>query len=83
MANSPDAGIILASRAADVETEDGRISNREALTKIRDTWIYKQIRSRQDKFTQYKQGRVFIGTWNVNAKGKEGSVPEDLLVASC
>ena len=83
MANSPDAGIILASRAADLVTEDGRISNREALTKIQDKWIYKQICSRQDEFTQYKQGRVFIGTWNVNAKGKEGSVPEDLLVASC
>ena len=72
--NSNNAGIILASRAADVETEDGRISNREASTKIRDAWIYKQIRSRQDEFTQYKQGRVFIGTWNVNAKGKEESL---------
>ena len=60
----------MANRAADEETEDGRIRNREASTKIRDAWIYKQIRSRQDEFTQYKQGRVFLGTWNVNAKGK-------------
>jgi phosphatidylinositol-bisphosphatase len=68
------AGIIMASRAADEETEDGRIRNREASAKIRDAWIYKQIRSRQDDFTQYKQGRVFVGTWNVNAKGKEESL---------
>jgi len=60
----------VANRAADEETEDGRIRNREASTKIRDAWIYKQIRSRQEEFTQYKQGRVFLGTWNVNAKGK-------------
>ena len=67
-------GIIVASRAGDEETEDGRIRNREASTKIRDAWIYKQIRARQDEFTQYKQGRVFVGTWNVNAKGKDESL---------
>uniref|UniRef100_A0A7R9VEQ0 Rho-GAP domain-containing protein n=1 Tax=Pseudictyota dubia TaxID=2749911 RepID=A0A7R9VEQ0_9STRA len=64
-------GILVASRAADEETEDGRIRNREAATKIRDAWIYKQIRARQDEFTQYKQARIFFGTWNVNAKGKD------------
>ena len=72
--NNAAGGIIVASRAADEETEDGRIRNREASTKIRDAWIYKQIRARQDEFTQYKQGRVFVGTWNVNAKGKEESL---------
>jgi hypothetical protein len=40
-------GIIVANRAGDEETEDGRIRNREAATKIRDAWIYKQIRARQ------------------------------------
>ena len=40
-------GIIVASRAGDEETEDGRIRNREAATKIRDAWIYKQIMARQ------------------------------------
>ena len=25
----------------------------------------------QDEFTQYKQARIFFGTWNVNAKGKD------------
>jgi len=64
-------GSIVANRAADEEMEDGRIRNREAATKIRDAWIYKQIRARQDEFTQYKQARVFFGTWNVNAKGKD------------
>ncbi|KAL7459593.1 hypothetical protein ACHAWC_011346 [Mediolabrus comicus] len=69
--NANNAGIIVANRAGDEETEDGRIRNREAATKIRDAWIYKQIRARQDEFTQYKQGRIFVGTWNVNAKGKD------------
>ena len=40
-------GSIVANRAADEEMEDGRIRNREAATKIRDAWIYKQIRARQ------------------------------------
>lgn len=69
--HATNAGIIVANRAGDEETEDGRIRNREAATKIRDAWIYKQIRARQDEFTQYKQGRIFVGTWNVNAKGKD------------
>lgn len=45
--NTGDAGIIVANRAGDEETEDGRIRNREAAAKIRDAWIYKQIRARQ------------------------------------
>ena len=63
--------MLVANRAADEEMEDGRTRNREAATKIRDAWIYKQIRARQDEFTQYKQARIFFGTWNVNAKGKD------------
>ncbi|EJK59912.1 hypothetical protein THAOC_19817 [Thalassiosira oceanica] len=74
-----NSGIIVANRTLDEETEDGRIRNREASTKIRDAWIYRQIRARSDEFTQYKQGRVFIGTWNVNAKGKD----EDLSSWLC
>ena len=46
-ANAGNEGIIVANRAGDEETEDGRIRNREASTKIRDAWIYKQIRARQ------------------------------------
>ena len=69
--NANNAGMIVANRAGDEETEDGRIRNREAATIIRDAWIYKQIRARQEEFTQYKQGRIFVGTWNVNAKGKD------------
>jgi hypothetical protein len=45
----------LMTRTPDEQTEDGRIRNLEAVTKIRDAWIYKQIRARQDEFTQYKQ----------------------------
>ena len=48
--NSGNVGIIVANRAGDEETEDGRIRNREAAAKIRDAWIYKQIRARQVSF---------------------------------
>jgi hypothetical protein len=46
---------VLVTRTPDEETEDGRIRNKEAVRKIRDTWIYKQVRARQDEFTQYRQ----------------------------
>jgi hypothetical protein len=53
---------MLVTRTPDEETEDGRIRNREAATKIRDAWIYKQIRLRQDEFTQYRTVRNKL-TW--------------------
>lgn len=62
---------VLMTRTPDEETEDGRIRNREAVSKIRDAWIYKQVRARQNEFTQYQKATLFTGTWNVNAKGKE------------
>ena len=40
---------------ADEETEDGRIRNREAMAKIRDAWVYKQVRERVPEFTEYHQ----------------------------
>jgi len=46
---------VLVTRTADEETEDGRIRNKEAMAKIRDAWVYKQIRERVDEFTEYKQ----------------------------
>jgi len=49
---------VLVTRTADEETEDGRIRNKEAMVKIRDAWVYKQIRSRVDEFTEYKQVRT-------------------------
>lgn len=48
---------MLVTKTADMETEDGRISNREAAEKIKDAWMYKQIRARQDEFTHYRQVR--------------------------
>lgn len=48
---------VLLTRTPDEETSDGRIRNREAVQKIRDTWIYKQVRARQDEFTQYRKVR--------------------------
>jgi hypothetical protein len=49
---------VLLTRTPDEETEDGRVRNREAVRKIRDTWIYKQVRARQDEFTNYRQVRA-------------------------
>jgi hypothetical protein len=46
---------VLIPRLADEETADGRIRNREAIQRIRETWIYKQVRARQDEFTQYRK----------------------------
>lgn len=46
---------VLVTSTADEETADGVIRNREAIRKIRDTWIYKQVRNRQEEFTQYRQ----------------------------
>ena len=53
---------MLVTRTPDEETEDGRIRNREAATKIRDAWIYKQIRAHQDEFTQYRTVS-FFNSW--------------------
>lgn len=75
-----DTSVLIANPALDEETDDGRINNREAAEKIKDAYIYKQIQNRQDEFTQYKQARLFLGTWNVNAKGKEESL-EDWLTS--
>ena len=52
--NTNNSSEMLTTKTPDMETEDGRISNREAATKIRDAWIYKQIRARQDEFTNYR-----------------------------
>uniref|UniRef100_A0A7S2LT51 Rho-GAP domain-containing protein n=1 Tax=Leptocylindrus danicus TaxID=163516 RepID=A0A7S2LT51_9STRA len=65
---SMDPPLRLSQPPQDIETEDGRIRNQEASAKIRDAWIYKQIRTRQEEFTQYKEARILCGTWNVNAK---------------
>ncbi|VEU36733.1 unnamed protein product [Pseudo-nitzschia multistriata] len=70
------ANKVLVTRTPDEETEDGRIRNREAMAKIRDAWVYKQVRERAREFTEYRQSTIFVGTWNVNAKGKEESLRE-------
>mmetsp|Transcript_22262 Transcript_22262/g.33935 ORF Transcript_22262/g.33935 Transcript_22262/m.33935 type:complete len:801 (+) Transcript_22262:85-2487(+) len=67
---------VLITRTANEETEDGRIRNKEAMSKIRDAWVYKQVRERVDEFTEYKQALLFLGTWNVNAKGKTENLDE-------
>lgn len=54
---------VLVTRAPDEETEDGRIRNREAAAKIRDMWLYKQIRLRQREFTHFRQVRTFFFVW--------------------
>eukprot|EP00978_Attheya_sp_CCMP212_P022016 scaffold65048_cov43-Attheya_sp.AAC.1 len=77
--NAADNQMII-PRTPDEETEDGTIRNREAATRIRDAWIYKQIRARADEFTQYRKAQVFCGTWNVNAKGKDEDLDDWLCV---
>ena len=46
---------VLVTRTRDEETEDGRLVNKEAMTKIRDAWVYKRVRSRVREFTSYRQ----------------------------
>ncbi|GKY94005.1 hypothetical protein MPSEU_000367300 [Mayamaea pseudoterrestris] len=72
---------IIVTQSPDQETEDGRIVNRQAVKAIIDTWIYKQVRQRQAEFTQYKQASLFLGTWNVNAKGKSDERLDEWLCA--
>jgi len=61
----------LRIRAQDEEAEDGRVRNKEAEKKIQDDWFCKQIWARASEFTKYSQARILLGTWNVNAKGKD------------
>lgn len=48
---------VLVTRTRDEETEDGRLVNKEAMSKIRDAWVYKRVRSRVREFTTYRQVR--------------------------
>lgn len=52
--------VALIPRTPDEETADGRIRNREAISKIRDAWIFKQVRNRQREFTQYRNVSVCV-----------------------
>eukprot|EP00536_Pseudo-nitzschia_multiseries_P005680 jgi/Psemu1/324006/estExt_fgenesh1_pg.C_1090014 len=70
------ANKVLVTRAQDEETEDGRICNREAMARIRDAWVNQRVRERVREFTEYRQSNIFVGTWNVNAKGKDESLQE-------
>jgi hypothetical protein len=51
-----------------VETSLGTSMNKEAVAKIRDSWIHQQLRSRGKEFTRYTDADVLCATWNVNAK---------------
>jgi hypothetical protein len=62
----PPRGDIIPT-TADEEFEDGRVRNAEAVTKIRDAWIYTQISARAKEFTQYRnvssllnRGRILL-----------------------
>ena len=63
---------MLVTKTPDEETEDGRIRNREAATRIRDAWIYKQIRLRQDEFTQYRTVRAMYSLRVDTTKHQKG-----------
>lgn len=49
---------MLVTLSKNEEFEDGRILNKEAMAKIRDAWVYKQVRARSGEFTEYKQVRT-------------------------
>ena len=51
---------VLVTRLPDEESVTGHIKNREAIQKIRDAWIFKQIRQRQPEFTQYRSVRLHV-----------------------
>jgi inositol polyphosphate 5-phosphatase INPP5B/F len=77
--NDESSSDVLIPSLPDEETETGMIRNADAIAKIRDTWIYKQVRLRQDEFTNYTAATFFVGTWNVNAKtvGKSDGYNDD------
>ncbi len=52
--NPPPRGAGITTSTPDEELEDGRVRNAEAVTKIRDAWIYTQISARAAEFTQHK-----------------------------
>lgn len=72
---------VLLVQTPDQETEQGIKRNPEAAAIIREDWIFKQVRSRVDEFTNYNKATLFVGTWNVNAKGKEEEPLEPWLCA--
>jgi hypothetical protein len=53
---------VLVTQMPDEETVSGQVKNREAMQKIRDAWIFKQIRSRQQEFTQYRTVRFYFAS---------------------
>ena len=50
----PSRGRGIITNTPDEEMEDGRIRNAEAMDKIRNDWMYRQISARREEFTQYK-----------------------------
>ncbi len=48
--------------------DEGQKFNPKVMTYIRDEWIKKQMKSRENDFTEFQPLKVFVGTWNVNGK---------------
>ena len=73
------------------ESSSGVPSNPQAIHKIRDAWISKQLSLRQSEFTNFDPISVVCASYNVNAKGfKEdgigkgkGGMSEWLFPAGC
>eukprot|EP00948_MAST-09A_sp_MAST-9A-sp1_P000992 g992.t1 len=49
---------------------------------IHDDWICKQLKLREREFTQYSTRRVFVGSWNINAKKSEEDLSTWLFPSS-
>lgn len=52
---APEDVLITTTQSDEKETEDGHVYNPEAVSKIRECWLYKQTRARQEEFTQYQE----------------------------
>ncbi|KAF9954163.1 hypothetical protein BGZ65_004210 [Modicella reniformis] len=60
------------------------------LGKVKESWIEKEMRSRESSFTEYSHMHAFVGTWNVNGRNPttkldswlkvEGDVQPDIYV---
>jgi phosphatidylinositol-bisphosphatase len=72
--------VSFAIRSSNVqEYDDGRACDPQAIKYITQQWVDSRMKERESQFTEKATARVFIGTWNVNAKKQDGGLHEWLL----
>eukprot|EP00761_Pharyngomonas_kirbyi_P006150 gb/GECH01006156.1/.p1 GENE.gb/GECH01006156.1/~~gb/GECH01006156.1/.p1 ORF type:complete len:1033 (+),score=299.96 gb/GECH01006156.1/:1-3099(+) len=55
-------------------------SEESGITDVREAWIKKQLKQRENEFTDVVGYKVFVGTWNVNSKKPQEPLEEWLHV---